>query len=93
MPRKTNENLVRVSYFIPKQFLERVDAEAVNLGCSRSNMITFIINQYYTMKDSQSIIDKANYIMQKGVLMNENPNMYSASDEMKKAFQEVMDSK
>lgn len=90
MGNKRNDNLERVSYLIPKQLKERIDADAYELGFSRNNMITSIINQYYKAQDSASMIQDASYIMQKGVVIDENPDLYSATDSMKTAFGEVI---
>ena len=86
MPRKVNESLVRVNYNCPKHFVERLDADAEKLGFSRSNMITSIINQYYLNIDGQQIIRDARYMIDKGAVMEANPDMYSVTDDFKNAL-------
>lgn len=92
MARETNDNLVRVSYLMPRQLRDKVDADAYELGFSRNNMITHIVNQYYVVKQNQELIDKAAYMMQKGVVINENPGMYEATEEFRNAIQTVVGS-
>lgn len=88
--RKVDSSLERVTYYIPKDYLDKVDADASQMGFSRSNMLTLIVHTYYENKKSISMMADAKYIMEHGVVIGENPDLYSASPEMKNAFEQVV---
>lgn len=93
MPRKTNENTVRVGWKCPEKFVALLDADAMELGLSRSNMITLIVNQYYEGKNAMSKVGDMKDVITKAVVMQENPDLYTANPKYENDLKEVLKGK
>lgn len=90
MPRKTNENTVRVGWNCPEKFVSLLDVDAIELGLSRSNMITLIINQYYEGKKAMSKVGDMKDVITKAVVVQENLDLYGVNPKYKNDLEEVL---
>lgn len=93
MPRKTNENTVRVGWNCPEKFVGLLDSDAMELGLSRSNMITLIVNQYYEGKKAMSKVGDMKSVIDKAVVVGENPDFYGLNPKYKNDLEEVLKDK
>lgn len=55
---------VRFNTSLDEYVLSYLDSEAKRIGVTRGGMISFMIEQYKTQKDSMAMVDKMQQLMQ-----------------------------
>jgi metal-responsive CopG/Arc/MetJ family transcriptional regulator len=55
---------VRFNTSLDEHVLSYLDSEAKRIGVTRGGMISFMIEQYKTQKDSMAMVDKMQQLMQ-----------------------------
>lgn len=54
---------IRVNMYLPKSLIDRIDAEALELGTSRSGVIAHRMNQSYLYEESQTQLNNGIKLM------------------------------